>query len=92
LTPTTLSMRTRGFPLFSHDEETELSLDVDSVVEELRRHITAFLFTESMNGIKSDVQLFLRKSRSITWCSSSIYWSDFDYAVPLVSKMNIEED
>jgi len=91
LTPTTLSMRTRGTSLFSHDEETELSLDDDFVVEELRRHITVFLLAESMDGIKSDVQLSLRKPRSITWCSSSIFWSDFDYAVPLVSKM-INED
>ncbi|KAF3048761.1 hypothetical protein E8E11_007087 [Didymella keratinophila] len=55
LTPTTMSMRTRGTSLFSHDEETELSLDDGSVVEELRGHITAFLFAESMDSIKSDV-------------------------------------
>lgn len=92
LTPTTPSMRTRVTSLFSRNEAAELSLDDDSMVEELRRHITAFLFAESMEGIKADVQLFLRKPRSITWCSSSVFWSDFDYAVPLVSKMINEED
>jgi hypothetical protein len=92
LTPTSLSLRTRGTSLFSHDEAVDLSLDDDIVVEELRRHITAFLFAESTDGIKADVQLFLRKPRSVTWCSPSIFWSDFDYAVPLVSKMINEED
>lgn len=92
LTPTTLSTRTRGTSLFPQDEPGELSLDDDLVVEELRRHITAFLFAECMDGIKADVQLFLRKPRSVAWCSSSVFWSDFDYAVPLVSKMIDEED
>ncbi|KAF3036432.1 hypothetical protein E8E12_003952 [Didymella heteroderae] len=89
LTPTTLSMRRRGTSLFSYDEKA--NLDDDLVVDELRRHVTAFLFAGCMDGIKADVQLFLRKPRSVTWCSSSIFWSDFDYAVPLVSKMIDEE-
>lgn len=62
LTSTTLSMRTRETSLFSHNEASELSLDDDSVVEELRRHITTFLFAESMEGIKADVQLFLAEA------------------------------
>jgi hypothetical protein len=44
-----------------------------------------------MEGISADVQLFLRKPRSVTWCSPSVFWSDFDYAVPLVSKLIDEE-
>ncbi|KAJ8110488.1 hypothetical protein OPT61_g6682 [Boeremia exigua] len=91
LTPTTLSLRTRGTSLFSHDESADLSLDDDAVVEELRSHITTFLFAECMDGIAADAQLFLRKPRSISWCSS-VFWSDFDYAVPLFSKMIDEED
>lgn len=91
LTPTALSTRTRGTSLFSNDEPNELSLDDDLVVEDLRRHITSFLFAECMDGISADVQLFLRKPRSIAWCSS-VFWSDFDYAVPLISKIIDEED
>lgn len=91
LTPTTLSMRTRGTSLFSCDEPAALSLDDNSVVEELRSYITAFLFAERMDGISADAQLFLRKPRSVAWCSS-VFWSDFDYAVPLISKMIAEEE
>lgn len=92
LTPTALSTRTRGTSLFSRNEPLELSLDDNDVVGELRRHITAFLFAECMDGISADVQLFLRKPRSVAWCSRSLFWSDFDYAVPLISKMIDEED
>ncbi|KAH6616611.1 hypothetical protein C7974DRAFT_318663, partial [Boeremia exigua] len=91
LTPACLAMRTRGTSLLSHDSPAELSLDDDAVVEELRSHIASFLFAECMDGISADVQLFLRKPHSIAWCSS-VYWSDFDYAVPLISKMISEED
>ena len=91
LTPTALSMRTRGTSLFSNDEPGGLSLDDNLVVEELRRHITSFLFAECMDGISADVRLFLRKPRSVAWCSS-VFWSDFDYAVPLISRMIDEED
>lgn len=90
LTPTTLSMRTRGTSIFSQDELASLSLDDSAVVEELRTYITTFLFAECMDGISADVQLFLRKPRSVAWCSS-IFWSDFDYAIPLFSKMIDEE-
>ncbi len=91
LTPTSLSLRTRGTSLFSSDEPAHLSLDDNAVVEELRTYITTFLFAECMDGISADVQLFLRKPRSVAWCSS-VFWSDFDYAVPLLSKMIDEED
>lgn len=92
LTPTALSIRTRATSLFSREGSCELSLDDDGVVQELRKHITAFLFAECMDGISADVQLFLRKPRSVAWCSSSVFWSDFDYAVPLMSKIIDEED
>ncbi|KAJ4985649.1 hypothetical protein SVAN01_08824 [Stagonosporopsis vannaccii] len=91
LTPTTMNVRKRGTSLFSHDEPAELSLDDNTVVEELRTHTTAFLFAECMDGISADVQLFMRRPRSVAWCSS-VFWSDFDYAVPLISKMINEED
>lgn len=91
LTPTTLSVQTRGTSLFSHDKPADLSLDDESIVEELRSHITAFLFAECMDGISADVQLFLRRPRSVAWCSS-VFWSDFDYAVPLISKLIDEEE
>jgi hypothetical protein len=66
-------------------------LNDPGTVEELRKIITSFLFAESMDGISADAQLFLKKSRSIPWCSPSIFWSDIDYAVPLLSKL-IEGD
>jgi|SRR5690242_18021740 len=91
LTPTTMSLRMRATSLFSQDETAELSLDDTAVVEELRNHITAFLFAECMEGISADVQLFLRRPRSVAWYSS-VFWSDFDYAVPLISKIIDEED
>lgn len=91
LTPPSLSMQTRATSLLSHEKSSELSLDDDAVVEELRRYITTFLFAECMDGISADVQLFLRKPRSIIWCSPSVFWSDFDYAVPLLSKIIDEE-
>jgi hypothetical protein len=92
LTPTALSTRTRATSLFSHEGSGKLSLDDDSVVEELRKHIIEFLFAECMDGISADVQLFLRKPHSIAWCSPSVFWSDFDYAVPLISKIINEEE
>ncbi|KAH8732476.1 hypothetical protein GQ44DRAFT_735368 [Phaeosphaeriaceae sp. PMI808] len=89
LTPTTT--RSRAPSVNSRKEYQALVLDDPKVVEELLRYITMFLFAESMDGISADAQLFLRKPRSIPWCSPSIFWSDIDYIVPMLSKI-IEGD
>jgi hypothetical protein len=89
LIPTTIHSR---FPSINSSGVYQgLDLDDPDVVAELRKHITTFLFAESIDGISADAQLFLRRPRSIPWCSPSIFWSDIDYVVPLLSKM-IEED
>jgi hypothetical protein len=89
LTPATT--RSRDPSISSSRAYHGLNLNDPKVVEELRRYITTFLFAESMDGISADAQLFLKKPRSIPWCSPSIFWSDIDYAVPLLSRI-IEED
>jgi pimeloyl-ACP methyl ester carboxylesterase len=89
LTPATT--RTRAPSISSRGGHYGLALDDPDIVDELRKHITLFLFAESMDGISADARLFLRRPRSISWCSPSIFWSDIDYVVPLLSKI-IEED
>ncbi|KAH7400780.1 hypothetical protein DE146DRAFT_611778 [Phaeosphaeria sp. MPI-PUGE-AT-0046c] len=66
-----------------------LALDNDVVIEELRQRITNVTFSESMDGMSADAQLFLGK---VPWCSPSIVWSDIDHFVPLLSKILEEED
>lgn len=83
--------RSRAPLVCSHGDDQSLALDDPKVVEELRKHITTFLFAEAMEGISADAQLFMRKPRTLTWCSPSIMWSDIDYAVSLLAKV-IEED
>jgi pimeloyl-ACP methyl ester carboxylesterase len=75
----------------SRDEHDGLALNDPDVVDELRQLITTYLFAESMDGISADAQIFLKKPHSITWCSPSIFWSDIDYAVPLLSKIIDEQ-
>ncbi|KAH9871770.1 hypothetical protein J1614_006026, partial [Plenodomus biglobosus] len=69
-----------------------INLNDPNVVDELRRQITSFVFAESSEGISADAQLFLRKPRTVSWCSPSLLWSDIDYAVPLLSKIISEDD
>jgi hypothetical protein len=89
LAPTTI--RSRVPSTNSSGVYQGLDLDDPEVVAELRKHITSFLFAEAMDGISADAQLFLKRPRSIPWCSPSIFWSDINYVVPLLSKI-IEED
>jgi hypothetical protein len=89
LNPTT--KRSRAPSINSSGVYQGLDLDDPEVVAELRKHITMFLFAESMDGISADAQLFLKRPRSIPWCSPSIFWSDVNYVVPLLLKI-IEED
>tara|TARA_R110002003_G_scaffold290_6_gene18570 strand:+ start:6127 stop:7035 length:909 start_codon:yes stop_codon:yes gene_type:complete len=89
LTPTTT--RSRAPSINSYDNYSGPDLDNPVVVEELRKYITKFLFAESMDGISADAQLFMKKPRSVPWCSPSLLWSDINYAVPLLSKV-IEQD
>ncbi|KAF2872193.1 hypothetical protein BDV95DRAFT_628590 [Massariosphaeria phaeospora] len=79
------SIGSRGGPI-------GLDLDDPRVVTELRQLITTYLFAEAMDGISADARLFLKKPRSVQWCSPSIYWSDIDYVVPLFSKMILEDE
>lgn len=81
----------RAPSMCSRDDPHTLLLDDPDVVKELRKYITKFLFAESMDGISADAQLFMRKPRSVPWCSSTILWSDIDKAVPLLSEI-IEQD
>ncbi|CAO2648020.1 Nn.00g089420.m01.CDS01 [Neocucurbitaria sp. VM-36] len=83
---------TREPSMSSHEANHTLALDNPKVVEELRKHITTFLFAESMDGISADAQLFMRKPRSISWCSPNIPWSDIDSVSPLLSKIISEDD
>lgn len=71
----------------SLDGTAGLDLDDPFVLEEMRQHILAFLFAESMDGIAADAQLFLKKPHHTVWCSPSVFWSDIDYAVTLLLKM-----
>lgn len=77
----------RTTSIASRDGFDSLALDNPDVVEELRRLITTFLFAESIDGISADAQIFLKKPHSTPWCSPEIFWSDIDYAVPLLSKI-----
>jgi hypothetical protein len=74
----------------SRDGLVGLALNDPVVVDELRQLITTYLFAESIDGISADAQIFLKKPHLGNWCSPSIFWSDIDYAVPLLSRA-IEE-
>ncbi|KAH7088177.1 hypothetical protein FB567DRAFT_523831 [Paraphoma chrysanthemicola] len=89
LTPT--PTRSRAPSISSPSDYAGPNLDDPTVVEELRKFITKILFAESMDGISADAQLFMRKPRSIPWCSPSLHWSDINYAVPLLSKIIAED-
>jgi hypothetical protein len=92
--PVTLTASTATPTPGSFNGSSESLLDIDlndlQVVDELRRHITKFVFAENVDGMSADTQLFLK--RSVTWRSPSIDWSDFDYAVQLLSKVISEDD
>ncbi|KAF2473394.1 uncharacterized protein BDR25DRAFT_282909 [Lindgomyces ingoldianus] len=75
----------------SSQSPAELNFDSPAVVEELRQLIISYLFAESTDGISADAKLFLKRPSSTTWCSPSVFWSDVDYAVALLSKI-IEEE
>jgi hypothetical protein len=75
----------------SRDGLVGLALNDPDVVDELRQLITTYLFAESMDGISADAQIFLKKPHLGTWCSPSIFWSDIDHAVSLLSKTIDEE-
>jgi hypothetical protein len=68
----------------------DIDLDDIQVVDELRKEITKFVFAENVDGVSADTQLFLK--RTVTWRSPGIDWSDFDYAVKLLSKVINEDD
>jgi len=87
---TSSTSRSRAPSRSSHGPR--LNLNDPEVVEELRRHITSFVFAESSEGISADARLFLKKPRTVSWCPPSILWDDFDYAVPLLSKIISEDD
>ncbi|KAL6711222.1 hypothetical protein ACN47E_005753 [Coniothyrium glycines] len=89
LTPHTT--RSRETSLASRRDLYNLPLDDPDIVEDLRQHITTFLFAESIDGISADAQLFMRKPSSLSWCSPSLLWSDIDFAASLLSTM-IESD
>ncbi|KAF2111649.1 hypothetical protein BDV96DRAFT_614534 [Lophiotrema nucula] len=90
LTPANTLSRTVS--LTSRNSHQFLDLDDPNVVEELRRLITEYLFAEAIDGISDDAKLFLKKPSSIEWCSPSMFWSDIDYVVPLLSKMIDEKN
>lgn len=72
-------------PSVSSDVNTSsLSLDDPVIVQDLRKEITTFMFAENLDGVSADAQLFMRKPRSLAWCSPSIVWSDVDFAVSLL--------
>ncbi|KAF2262762.1 hypothetical protein CC78DRAFT_545501 [Lojkania enalia] len=85
LTPTNTVSRSAS--ICSLDRPDVLNLDDQKVVEQLRRLILEYLYAESIDGVSEDAKLFLKKPSSIQWCSPSIFWSDIDYAVPLLSKL-----
>lgn len=87
LTPTNTLNLSRTASIASHLEQTLLNLDDPKIVEELRQLITEYVFAESIDGISDDAKLFLKKPSSLPWCTPSIFWSDIDYVVPLLSKM-----
>ena len=76
----------------SHEGVGTLALDDSSVVDELREHITSFLFAECIDGISADAQLFMKKPRSLLWSSPSNFWSDINDVGPLLSKIISEEN
>ncbi|KAF2795539.1 hypothetical protein K505DRAFT_373824 [Melanomma pulvis-pyrius CBS 109.77] len=91
VSPTLSNMRSRTPSISSHEATHSLALDNPRVVEELRRHVMTFVFAESVDGISEDAQLFLKRPRSIPWCSPSIAWTDIDGVPVLLSKIIDEE-
>ncbi|KAF2191136.1 hypothetical protein K469DRAFT_365310 [Zopfia rhizophila CBS 207.26] len=91
LTPTLSRTSLRRSLSREGSHSSGLDLDDPEIVEELRQLIVTYLFAESIDGISDDAKLFLKKPSSIPWCSPSIFWSDIDYVVPLLSKMITEE-
>ncbi|KAF2727944.1 hypothetical protein EJ04DRAFT_538679 [Polyplosphaeria fusca] len=87
--PNTMS---RTASIASSCQRALLDIEDPKVVEELRRLIVEYLFAEGIDGISDDAKLFLRKPTSLPWCSTKAVWSDFDDAVPLLSKMTKEGD
>jgi hypothetical protein len=73
-----------------HDRFPDLALDNPQVVDDLRNHITKFVFAESVDGISADSQLFLK--RSVSWSTPIVEWEDFDDAVQLLSRIISEDD
>lgn len=90
LTPN--ATRSQAPSTLSPEDTNALELNDPAVVDALRKHVTKFVFAESMDGISADAQLFMRKPRTVQWCSPSLHWSDIDYAVPLLSKIIGEDD
>lgn len=92
LTPTTshlrLSSASRG-PPDTRIERPIIDLDDDDVIEEMRQAITNTTFSEAMDGMSADAQLFLGK---VPWCSPGMVWSDIDHLVPFLSKVLQDED
>lgn len=83
LSSSTILSRTTSGPRKSSD----LVLDDPHVVEELRDLIVTYMFAENMEGISADAQLFMKKPRTLSWCPTSMQWSDLDYFVPFFSKL-----
>ncbi|KAI4693491.1 uncharacterized protein J4E88_001863 [Alternaria novae-zelandiae] len=68
----------------------DVALDDPKVVDDLRNHITKFVFAESVDGVSMDTQMFLR--RSVPWSTPIVEWEDLDDAVQLLSKTIGEDD
>lgn len=86
------AMTTRTRTPSRSSQRPSLNLNDPHVVDELRRQITSFVFAESSEGISADARLFMKKPRSVAWCSPSLLWDDIDYAVLLLSKIISEDD
>jgi hypothetical protein len=68
----------------------DIALEDPKAVDDLREHITKFVFAENVDGVSADTQLFLK--RSVPWSTPVVEWKDFDDAVQLLSKTIAEDD
>ncbi|CAN9141428.1 unnamed protein product [Alternaria alternata] len=73
-----------------HDVFQDIALDDPKAVDDLREHITKFVFAENVDGVSADTQLLLK--RSVPWSTPVVEWKDLDDAVQLLSKTIAEDD
>ncbi|KAG9192867.1 hypothetical protein G6011_11601 [Alternaria panax] len=72
------------------DVVQDIALDDPKAVDELREHITKFVFAENVDGVSADTRLLLK--RSVPWCTPIVEWRDLDDAVQLLSRTISEDD